>query len=167
MFTIKKLTKQNTDDIKHLTKVITKNLTNPDMFMPFTDQAIDNMFAKTSTLNAYGAFCGDTLVAMSLYDTNYDEFEELLEPIGIDKTKRIAELGVCMTLPEFRGNNLMHLINTEILKIAKQNGFEYLVATAHPQNTPSNTSLKKLGMQCGATIIRAGHYLRNVYFIKL
>ena len=167
MFTIKKLTKQNTDAVKNLTKVIVKNLSNPNMFMPFTDDAIDSMFNADSSLNAYGAFCKGTLAAMSLYDTNYLEFEELLEPIGLDKTKRIAELGVCMTLPEYRGNNLMYLINTKILKIAKQNGFEYIVATAHPDNTPSNTSLKKLGMQCGATITRAGHYLRNVYSIKI
>jgi RimJ/RimL family protein N-acetyltransferase len=167
MFTVKKLTKQNIQGVKHLTRVITKNLTNPDMFMPFEEHVIDNMFGENSTLFAYGAFCDNTLVAMSLYDTNNAEFEELVNALGLDKSCKIAELGVCMTLPEYRGNNLMHVINTELVNVAKQNGFDYLVATAHPQNTPSNTSLKKLGMQCGATIIRAGHYERNVYYIKL
>ena len=61
----------------------------------------------------------------------------------------------------------MHKVNSKLIEIAKKKGFEYLVATAHPDNVASNKSLAKLGMECKAQIIRAGKYLRNVYMIKL
>ena len=72
-----------------------------------------------------------------------------------------------MTLPKARGNNYMLKINTALLSVAKELGFEYLIATAHPDNTPSNHSLQKLGMECKGQFYRYGKFLRNYYLMKI
>ena len=57
----------------------------------------------------------------------------------------------------------MREINSVIMSEAKNQGFVYLVATAHPDNIASNTSLSKLGLSYKKTVVRTGGYLRNVY----
>ena len=54
-----------------------------------------------------------------------------------------------------------------LVKEAKHRGFEYLIATAAPENIASNKSLLKLGMKCVCQINRYGKYLRNCYMMKI
>ena len=46
-------------------------------------------------------------------------------------------------------------------------GFEYVIATAHPENGSSKHSLEKLGMTTRVCFNRYGKYLRDCYIIKL
>ncbi len=160
------LTKEHHKDFVAINNVIRETIENPLWFMPFSCENLENTFADGSTLTVYGAEVNGKIACVSIYDTDENEWGELALALGVESGK-IAELGGSMTLPEFRGRNLMQKVNQKLLEVAKQNGFEYLVATAHPDNIASNKSLQKIGMECKAQIIRAGKYLRNVYIIKL
>ena len=122
---------------------------------------------KNDAFTVVGAIKDGVLAGVSLIDRTEEEFAQLSEVAGVGADKKGAELGACMVLPKYRGNNLMHIMNTELVRLAKENGIDYLVASAHPDNIASNTSLKKLGFLHKAVITRAGHYIRNAYYMEI
>lgn len=163
---IKKLNKTNQNDFINFNRIIRNNLQNPAWFMPFSEENMLHTFDEGNTLVVYGAFVDNVLGAISLFDTNVDEFKELSLIAGVSPDKKGAELGGSMVLPDFRGQNLMLDVNNKLIEVAKEMGIEYFVATAHPDNVASNRSLQKLGMQLKTTITRTGGYLRNVYLLE-
>ena len=167
MIEIKRLDKNNQQDFIEFNRVIANNLQNPKWFIPFSQENLLHTFDEGSSLVVYGAFVDGVLACISLFDMNWEEFEEVALAIGVDKQKKGAELGGCMVLPSFRGKNLMFEVNKALISVAKEMGIEYFVATAHPDNVASNRSLQKLGMEQKKTIIRGGEYLRNVYFLEI
>ncbi|MBQ7036178.1 MAG: GNAT family N-acetyltransferase [Clostridia bacterium] len=150
-----------------LTQEVLGCLPNPDWFMPLSDELLKTMFLPESTFVVHGCFVDGELAGVSLYDTCYEEIEEVAKAAGAPLTKKGAELGISMVLPKFRGQNMMYKLNSSLVEAAKEKGFDYLLATAHPDNLPSNASIRKLGMEYKKTIIRQGHYERNVYFMAL
>lgn len=162
---IKRLTSANHQDFININKVIRENISNPSWFMPFSEENLQNTFNEDSSLVIYGAFIDNKLGAVSLFDTNQEEFAELSKACGVS-TEFGAELGGSMVLPDFRGQNLMLEINLKLIEVAKQMGLKYFVATVHPDNIASNSSVKKLGMKYVTTITRVGGYLRNVYILE-
>ena len=167
MIEIKRLDKNNQQDFIEFNRVIADNLQNSKWFIPFSQENLLHTFDEGSSLVVYGAFVDGVLACISLFDMNWEEFEEVALAIGVDKQKKGAELGGCMVLPSFRGKNLMFEVNKALISVAKEMGIEYFVATAHPDNVASNRSLQKLGMEQKKTIIRGGEYLRNVYFLEI
>ena len=167
MTEIKRLSACHQEAYIALTKEVLGTLPNPDWFMGLSEELLNTMFSPESTLTVYGFFVDGELAGTSLYDTCYEEIEEVAQASGADMSQNGAEVGVSLVLPKYRGQNIMHKLNIALVEDAKRNGFSYLVATAHPDNLPSNASLKKLGMEYKKTIIRQGHYERNVYFMEL
>ena len=167
MTEIKKLSACHQEDYIALTNEVLGALPNPDWFMGLSDKLLKTMFSHESTFVVHGCFVDGVLAGVSLYDTCYEELEEVAKASGADLTKKGAELGISMVLPKYRGQNIMYKLNFSLMEAAKENGFHYLVATAHPENAPSNASLRKLGMEYKKTIIRQGHYERNVYYLAL
>ncbi len=165
MIEIVPLTKANHEDFIRINRIVRKTLTNSSWFMPFSEENLAKVFDDGSTLTVYGAVEDGKVVALSLFDSDEGEWGEIADALKI--SGKIVELGGSMVLPEARGRNLMYEINFALLDRARQDKFDYVVATAHPDNLASNRSLQKLGMECKAKIIRAGKYLRNVYMIKL
>ena len=163
---IKKLDKRHHEAFKTINIETRKTLVDPSWFMPFSEENIENLFNEGSTLIVYGCFIDGTLAGVSLFDFNEEEFAELSKLLGIEN-KKGAELGGSMVLPAYRGQHIMYDVNEALIKVAKEMGIEYLVATAHPDNIASNSSLKKLGMEYKTTITRASGYLRNVYLLEL
>lgn len=161
-----RLTKEHHSDFVHINEVIRQSLDNPLWFMPFSKENLVNTFEESSPLTVCGAVVDNTIACVSVIDKDESEWSELCDAVGI-KSKKVAELGGSMTLPEYRGQGLMQKVNLALIQIAKEQGLEYLVATAHPDNIASNKSLAKIGMICKTQIIRAGKYLRNVYMMKL
>ncbi len=164
MVEIKRLDKSHHKAFKDINAIIMQNLTNSSWFMPFSEENLENAFDEKSSLTIYGAFVDGVLAGVSLIDTNKDEFNELAVKLGVQNLNG-AELGGSMVLPEYRGKNLMNKINAELIDYAKKVGLDYLVATAHPDNIASNSSLKKLGMENKLKVIRTGGYERNVYVL--
>lgn len=163
---IKRLTKAHHEDFKRINAETRKTLANPSWFMPFSEEVLETLLNENSPLVVYGCFIDGTLAGVSLFDTTYEEFAQLVEILGVTD-KKVAELGGSMVLPEFRGQHVMYDVNVALMQAAREMGIEYFVATAHPDNIASNSSLKKLGMELKTTITRAGGYLRNVYLLKL
>ncbi|MBR2303211.1 MAG: GNAT family N-acetyltransferase [Clostridia bacterium] len=123
-------------------KTILDAITNSEWFIPFSPD--DNQVLMPDHDLFLGMFDGDKLVAISgliLTETFYGEIRDVLGLQG----KKIAEVGGSMVLPEYRGKNLMLSINKMLVKIAKEQGYEYLVATVHPDNVASRTSAETLG----------------------
>lgn len=162
---IKPLEKSFHNQLKELVRVTVSELSNPNWLIALTDKEIDNIFETQNAL-VYGAIKNDKLLAISGLFFDESDFIEIVKLLNIEN-KKVAEIAECMTLPEARGNNYMLKINTELLAKAKDLGFEYLIATAHPDNIASNTSLKKLGMTCSGQFYRYEKYLRNYYILKL
>ena len=162
---IKLLSKDYQDDLRNLVKTTIQNLQNPEWLIALTDIEIDNIFDNNQVI-LYGAIENDVLLSISGLFFDKSDFLDIVKLLGIEN-KKVAEIAECMTFPEYRGNNYMLKINQVLLKKAKELGIEYLIATAHPDNIASNTSLSKLGMKCSGQIQRYGKFLRNYYVIKI
>ena len=163
---VRRLTKNNQQDFINFNRIIRENLANPKWFMPFSEENMTHTFDEGNTLVVYGVFVDGVLAAISLFDTNYEEFKELSLAVNVSPKKKGAELGGSMVLPEYRGQNLMLDVNNALLNVAKEMGIDYFVATVHPDNIASNRSVQKMGMQLKTTITRTGGYERNVYLLE-
>lgn len=157
---LKKLQKSDEEQFRALNETIRDNLANSAFFIPLGNFVFDN-FYKPDMFITYGFFDGEKLAACSLLSLDEEDLSELKQLLKLDG--KTAELGASMTLPDYRGNNLMFKINQQLLSEAPSANLKYIVATAHPDNIASNSSLKKLGMEKVAEIDRHGVYKRNVY----
>ena len=162
---IKLLTIEYQNQLRVLVKTTIQNLINPEWLIALTDNEIDNIFENKNVL-LYGAFENEKLLAISGLFFDESDYIDIVKLLGIEN-KKVAEIAECMTFPEYRGNNYMLKINRVIIEKAKKLGVEYLIATAHPDNIASNTSLTKLGMKYSGQMQRYGKYLRNYYVMKI
>ncbi len=163
---IRRLDKAGLAAYKKLNTAVLETLPDAAWFIPFSAETIEGMFDPGSTLTVYGCFMDGALAAVSMLDTDWEEMAEVAEAAGMPKKKKGAELGGSMVLPAYRGQGLMLEINQTLMNAAKEMGIDYLVATAHPDNIASNTSLRKMGMIHKGVINRQGHYMRNVYLLE-
>lgn len=166
MFEIKVLDESNSRDFINLSNSVYAFLDNKEWYIPMSDENMHGALGN-KLFTVVGAFKDGVLAGVSLIDRTPEEFCDLKKAANVTEGKKGAELGACMVLPKYRGNNLMHIMNTELVRLAKENGIDYLVASAHPDNIASNTSLKKLGFLHKAVITRAGHYIRNAYYMEI
>lgn len=162
---IKQLTKEFQNQLNTLVKTTIQNMTNPDWLIALTDEEIDNIFDNKNAV-IYGMVEEKKLLAMSGLFFDESDFLEIIKLLKIENCK-VAEIAECMTFPKYRGNNYMLKINLSLLQKARKLGFEYVIATAHPDNIASNKSLQKLGLKCYGQIFRYGKFLRNYYMLKL
>lgn len=103
------------------------------------------------------------MIGASALFLNPYEWEETAVHIQLPLDKKIAEIGRCMVLPEYRGKNYMYKMNSILLDIARELNIDYILSTVHPNNISSKQSLIKLGMN------KVGHikkyYERDVYML--
>ena len=92
---------------------------------------------------------------MDIEDLKYE-----LETLNI-QTNYCAEIGASMTLKSARGKKCMLNINKKI-KLSKDKGLKYIIATAHPDNIASNISLRNLNMKFIKEFSRQS-FPRNLY----
>jgi len=161
---IRQLTIDDRQLFNEFNKTILGGLKNLDWFIPFSPD--DNDVLKKEHDLFIGQFDGDRLVAISglIFAENF--LGEIRQVLGLEGFK-IAEVGGSMVLPEYRGQNIMLKLNKMLVEIAKERGYQYLVATVHPDNVASRTSAETLGFIKKDCILRKGHYLRNVYKMDL
>ena len=162
---IEKLSDKHKNQLKDLIQITVKNLEKPEWLITLSDEEIENIFDNPKVV-MYGAIEENKLLAISGLFFDETDYLDIMQLLRIENYK-VAEIAECMTHPSARGNNLMLKINSIIMQDAKELGFEYLIATAHPDNISSNKSLSKLGMQNHSQIHRYGKYLRNCYIIKV
>jgi len=150
---------------KEMSNVIYEALPNKEMLIPMTEEEYDDTYTDENEDVVYGIFEGDRLIATSsllhdvrAYGINPELSEILQEPC--------VEIGESMVLPEYRGNGLMLKLNELIKAEAKRQGVHYMLATAHPDNIASNTSLQHLGYKIIKEFTRAGKR-RNLLVLDL
>ena len=145
--------------------LIFEELEKKEWLIAFSDESIDGI-CDNDNLLMYGAMREDQLLSVSglFFDTT--DYVDVAQMCGIDESKA-AEIGECMTLPQERGKGYMFRINKELCQKAKELGYEYVIATAHPDNKASCGMLEKLGLKCMGQIMRYGKFLRNCYMMKL
>ena len=134
---------------------IVSTLASPEYLIPMTEEEYDDTYTCDNQDVVYGIFHGNQLVATSslLHDVRaYSGNEELTCALQ----HPCAEIGECMVLPEYRGHGLMLHLNRLIVNEARRQGIHYMLATAHPDNIASNTSLQHLGYQLQKEFLRSG-----------
>ena len=72
-----------------------------------------------------------------------------------------------MVLPEYRRNGIMYNLEKLLLKEAVKYKFQYVIATAHPNNIASIKTLEKVGLRLEKSNIFLDNYIRNIYIRKL
>ncbi|MCD8166042.1 MAG: GNAT family N-acetyltransferase [Bacteroides sp.] len=163
---IVKLEKEYKDEVIRINQATVSNLTNPDLYIPFSQEDIEKAFGPTDEVMLYGVICNGVLAAVSglFFDISDLAGEGELQH---NEPAETAEIGACMTLPEFRSKGYMLALNRKLTEIARQRGITRLVATAHPENSASNRSLEKLGMKRIKEFYRYGRYLRNLFVMDI
>ena len=150
---------------KAMSEIIYEALPDKEMLIPMTEEEYDDTFTDVNEDVVYGIFQGETLIATSslLHDVRaYHDcpgMEEVLKHPCI-------EIGECMVLPRYRGRNLMLHLNRMVREEARRQGVRYMLATAHPDNIASNTSLQRLGYRIVREFTRAGKR-RNLLLLDL
>ena len=162
---ISKLETRYHNQLKDLIDIVVNTMENKNWLIALSKNEIENIFNNENAV-IYGMIDGNKLLAISGLFFDESDFIEITKTLNIDHFK-VAEISESMTLPQERGNNYMFMINSILVKEAKQMGFDYLIATAAPENIASNKSLTKLGMKCACQINRYGKYLRNCYVMKI
>jgi len=159
------LTPADRSSHKLMSQEIVKTLVAPDFLIPMTQEEYDDTYTDINQDVVYGIFDGERLIATSslLHDVRaYSSQPELQEVL----THPCIEIGESMVLPEYRGQGLMLRLNQLIKAEAQRQGAEYMLATAHPDNIASNTSLRHLGYRIIKEFTRAG-FRRNLLLLDL
>lgn len=148
-----------------MSRVICQALPNEDWLIPLSQEEYDTIFAAGSDDVVYGIFRGDRLIGTSslVHDVSDLAVIPLLEEILRHPCIEVSE---CMVLPEYRGRGLMLQLNRLIQAESERQGIRYLLATAHPDNVPSNTSLCHLGFRIIGEITRFGKR-RNLLVMEI
>jgi len=161
--------KLNTDDktqLFNLIKVIETNLPDNTWWLPIKEKAKEEFFNENWTIFV-GAFENNILIGASALFLNEYEFGEAASYLEDNSKQIFAEIGRCMVHPNYRGKNILYLLNDNLIKEAKKLNKTHLIATAHPNNIPSNTSLQKSGFKIVKTIVKDKIYPRNILLLDL
>ncbi len=148
-----------------MSKVIYEALPNKELLIPMTPEEYDDTYTDINDDVVYGVFRNGKLIATSslLHDVRaYAVNPELADIL----TYPCIEIGESMVLPAYRGRGLMQHLNELIKAEAIRQGVRYMLATAHPDNIASNTSLKKLGYKVLKEFNRAGKR-RNLLVLEI
>lgn len=159
---IRKLTLNDKPQLDNLIQKIEAALPHPDWWLPIPQEAYDHFFDETWTLFC-GAFDKEKLIGACALFFNEFEFGKTASYIHLT-TQKIAEIGRCMVLPDYRGHQLMYQMNEFLFGINPKK-VDCFVATAHPDNMSSIKSLEKSGFIKKATFVKFD-MKRNIYLKK-
>jgi RimJ/RimL family protein N-acetyltransferase len=153
------LNKDDSNSLDNLINAVVADMEDEEWWKPISKKA-RNMFLDGESAIMIGAFNeNNELVAAS----GLFFFEMLTDTSMCMLNRGLAEIGRCMVLPEYRGDNLMLKLNSELVELAKKLGKMRLVATAHPDNVASCRSLEQLGFTKKCLVKKWKHYSRNYY----
>ena len=79
----------------------------------------------------------------------------------------MCELGTALVKKEYRNQGIMQKLIKMQIDIAKELNFEYIIATIHPENLPSNIAFEKNGFNVEGQAIFRENYLRNLCVLKI
>ena len=165
MITYKKISVDNRQELIELMENVLNKLERKEFFIPFTEEEIEELFKENKTM-IYGAFDNEKLVGTAqLYLEGWDYINEIKKEINLVSNKAV-EIGGYLVLEKYRNKGIMKELQKRLIKEAEEQEIEYILATAHPENVPSNKTLESTGAKIVKTT-KLGEYLRNIYLLKL
>jgi RimJ/RimL family protein N-acetyltransferase len=157
------LNKEDGDALDNLTNVVVASLEHDDWWKPI-NKKMRSMCLDGESAIMIGAFNErkELVAVCGLF------FFEMLSDTNVSTlSSELAEIGRCMVMPEYRGDNLMLKINRELVQEARKLGKTRLVATSHPDNKASCRSLEQLGFVKKCLVKKWGNYVRNYYTYEI
>lgn len=164
MLNLRKLEVQDNNKLEELIKTIEGSLENEEFWLPITMESREHFFDEEWTY-FLGMFDKEKLVAAVALFFNKNEYEESQKKLKLEKYK-IAEIGRAMVLPEYRHKRLMKKITNQLITHSKELGIQYLIATVHPKNIPSQVTIENLGLIKKEKCIKQGKYERDIFLMK-
>lgn len=162
----KEIEQKDKEKILYLIDNVINNLERPEFyFIGDKEKEIQRMFDLEYVYNL-GAYDNEKLVGMTQLYVDQEDLKEYIDVLELKKYK-VCELGSALVLKEYRNRGIMqNLIKMQKDK-AKYLKFNYMIATVHPENIPSNIAFEKSGFSIKKRIMINDKYLRNLYQIEL
>lgn len=130
-------------DIKHLNNHIIKYLKNKDWYFPAEGELLETCLGDAGF--SLGLFKADQLIAYQLSFFPGDRKDNLARDLNISNCDydKVVQFHGSVVHNEHRRNNLALFIREILLTHISSLGYQYCLATCHPDNTPSLKSLTK------------------------
>ena len=156
---IRELTPSDREAFFKLSKAVVEALEHKDWLIPMTGEEANVTFRDDSEDIVLGAFIEGKLVAtLGLFYDIRDYADVLPERFHLLKG---AEIGEAMVSPDLRRTGLMNKLWASLMSLIQTRDFDFLLATAHPDNI-SNHLMQKDGFSLETVFERRG-YARNMY----
>lgn len=164
---IKNLDLNNINQIIALQKNIIALIPDNDLFHPFSEIEIKQLFTQRENI-ILGVFTDDnSLIAFRAATADGIEFDEInyfLEN-KYSSYKKLLLNGAFVD-EHYRGNRLQVKMSEYTIDIAKKRNIDLLFTVIHPENTPSIKSITSLGFKEIREINVYIHQHRRLLFIK-
>jgi RimJ/RimL family protein N-acetyltransferase len=165
-FVLRQLGEKDSPAYEALIAEIEGNLVNEKFWYPINDLSREHFFDETWTY-LLGLFSGDELLASGGLFFNENEFGESQRILHLE-SHHLAEIGRIMTRPKYRDRGYIGRVTRGLMEHARElPDIDYVVATAHPDNIPSQKALSALGMHVEASCIKSGSYPRDIFVLKI
>lgn len=152
------------DSLKVLIDTVLSGLERKEFFIPFTDEEINMMF-DSSKVVTYGAYDNNCLVGTAQLYLSENFVNEIKEILDL-KDNIVAELGGALVLEEYRNKGIIKNLLSILIKEAKNENCDYVIATVHPENIASNKAVSSTNAKIVKTT-NLGKYLRNIYLLEI
>ena len=162
----KKIEEKDKDQLFNLIDIVLKGLPDQAHFIPYEQWELDSMFDEVNYAPLYGAYDGDKLVGMAQLYVSQDMLKDFKDEFELSNY-RVCELGGNLVLPEYRGLGITTKLQTMLMGLAKDLGFDYIISMAHPDNIGSCKTLERIGLEFVKETKLSNGFLRRLYMKKL
>ena len=162
---LKHLSKAEEHSLNLLIQDVEATLPDEKFWLPITETSKAHFFDDEWT-HFLGAFVHDELVGAAALFFDENEWGASREKLGIQSTS-IAEFGRAMIRSDFRGKGIMNMIAAELVRVAKERPVDYLLATVHPNNIPSQKTVTRMGMHKAGFCVKNGGFERDIFLREL
>lgn len=151
--------------LDNLIDLTEKNVSNEKFWLPISDKSREHFFDKKWTC-FFGAFLDEQLIGTVGLFFNKNEYDESRKEIKLNED-RIAEVGRIMCHPDYRNKRVASRLMEEMMDYVNKSDLKILLATAHPENEPSQRLLRKYGFVKKGFIVKSGNYERDILTRKV
>ena len=157
------VTEQDIPDILRMIREIYSELPNKEWFSLDSDEEVTSYM----TTGGFGlkAMCDGRLAGVFIARTKNIWDENLGYDLKFDEEQRkqSAHMEIAMVRKEYRGQGLQRHMMEKAEEILKEQGFHYLLGTAHPDNAASVNSFLRLNYEQVMTKEKYGGMRRSIF----
>ena len=162
---IRKLEIEDNLQLKTLILETEDSLKDERFWLPITAKSREHFLDEEWTY-FLGAFKNEKLIGAVGLFFNDNEYGDSQKILGL-KNEKIAELGRAMVAPHYRNNGIMTKLAKALKVYAKKIGINYIIATTHPDNKPSQKFLEKTGFKKKAFVTKLEKYDRDILLLMV